>query len=97
MTDTPRNGGPGMVAFATKVPGHIKPIELDGSGQYMVHRHGYLCGVPGVVLEIGFQQKLSAGFFGGEGFILQRVPGPGRRGSSSTAKSWSTTSRRVRC
>ena len=78
MTEYTANGGPGMVAFATKVPGHIKPIELDGSGQYMVHRHGYLCGVPGVTLEIGFQQKLSAGFFGGEGFILQRVSGTGQ-------------------
>ena len=66
-----------MVAFATKVPGQIKPLDLDGTKQYMVHRGGYLCGVPSVVLEIGFQQKLSAGFFGGEGFILQRVSGTG--------------------
>jgi uncharacterized protein (TIGR00266 family) len=77
MTEYTATATPGMVAFATKVPGQIKPIELDGSQQYMVHRGGYLCGVPGVVLEIGFQQKLSAGFFGGEGFILQRVSGTG--------------------
>jgi uncharacterized protein (TIGR00266 family) len=77
MTEYTAAATPGMVAFATKVPGQIKPIELDGSQQYMVHRGGYLCGVPGVVLEIGFQQKLSAGFFGGEGFILQRVSGTG--------------------
>jgi len=77
MTEYSAVGGAGMVAFATKVPGHIKAIELDGSRQYMVHRHGYLCGVPTVTLEIGFQQKLSAGFFGGEGFILQRVSGSG--------------------
>ncbi len=77
MTEYTAAGSSGMVAFATKVPGHIKPLELDGSTQYMVHRGGYLCGVPSVVLEIGFQQKLSAGFFGGEGFILQRVSGTG--------------------
>jgi uncharacterized protein (TIGR00266 family) len=77
MTEYTAQGGPGMVAFATKVPGHIKEIDLDGSRQYMVHRHGYLCGTSDVTLEIGFQQKLSAGFFGGEGFILQRVSGTG--------------------
>ena len=78
MTEYSAAGGPGMVAFATKVPGHIKPIELDGNRQFMVHRHGYLCGEQSVTLEIGFQQKLSAGFFGGEGFILQRVSGTGQ-------------------
>lgn len=77
MTEYTAAGGAGLVAFATKVPGHIKPLDLDGTRQYMVHRHGYLCGVPEVTLEIGFQQKLSAGFFGGEGFILQRVSGTG--------------------
>jgi uncharacterized protein (TIGR00266 family) len=77
MTEYSAVGGSGMVAFATKVPGHIKPIQLDGNRQYMVHRHGYLCGTPNVTFEIGFQQKLSAGFFGGEGFILQRVSGEG--------------------
>ena len=78
MTEYSAVGGSGMVAFATKVPGHIKPIELDGSSAYMVHRGGYLCGLPGVSLEIGFQQKLGAGIFGGEGFILQRVSGVGQ-------------------
>ena len=77
MTEYTAEGAPGMVAFATKVPGHIKAVELDGSRQFMVHRQGYLCGVPSVVLEIGFQQKLSAGFFGGEGFILQKISGTG--------------------
>src|ERR1700690_3784308 len=38
MTEYSAVGGSGMVAFATKVPGHIKPLELDGSKQYMVHR-----------------------------------------------------------
>jgi uncharacterized protein (AIM24 family) len=66
-----------MVAFATKVPGQILPIEVSGDQTYMVHRGGYLCGLPGVVLEIGFQQKFSAGLFGGAGFILQKVSGDG--------------------
>jgi uncharacterized protein (TIGR00266 family) len=77
MTEYTAQGAPGMVAFATKVPGNIVPLQLDGTREYMVHKHGYLCGVPSVNLSIGFQQKLSAGFLGGEGFILQRVGGTG--------------------
>lgn len=77
MTEYTANGNRGMVAFATKVPGHIMPLQLDGNSTFMVHKHGYLCGLPSVNLEIGFQQKLSAGFLGGEGFILQRVTGTG--------------------
>ena len=77
MTEFTAEGAPGMVAFATKVPGQIFPIELDGTQAYMVHRGGYLCGLPSVVFEIGFQQKISAGLFGGAGFILQKVSGTG--------------------
>jgi uncharacterized protein (TIGR00266 family) len=77
MTEYTAAGNPGMVAFATKVPGQILPIHVDGSNQYMVHRGGYLAGVPSVNLEIGFQQKFSAGLFGGAGFILQKVSGEG--------------------
>ena len=77
MTEYTAKGGAGMVAFATKVPGQILPIEVSEQQSYMVHRGGYLCGLPGVSLEIGFQQKFSAGLFGGEGFILQKVLGDG--------------------
>ena len=77
MTEYTAEGARGMVAFATKVPGHIMPLHLDGNSMYMVHKHGYLCGVPGITLEIGFQQKLGAGLFGGNGFLLQRVTGSG--------------------
>jgi len=78
MTEYTAEGASGMVAFATKVPGHIKAIDLDGSHDFMVHRHGFLCGTSDITLGIGFQQKLTAGFFGGEGFILQRVGGQGQ-------------------
>src|SRR4051794_27239021 len=77
MTEYTAQSARGMVAFATKVPGHIMPLQLDGNTTYMVHKHGYLCGVPSVNLEIGFQQKLGAAVFGGEGFILQKVTGTG--------------------
>jgi uncharacterized protein (AIM24 family) len=67
MTEYTARGGSGMVAFATKVPGQILNIEVSAEQTYMVHRGGYLCGLPGVNLEIGFQQKFSAGLFGGAG------------------------------
>jgi uncharacterized protein (TIGR00266 family) len=68
---------PGIVAFATKVPGHIVPIELGQGPEYLVHRHGFLCATPQVTLSVGFQQSLGAGIFGGDGFLLQKVGGYG--------------------
>jgi len=68
---------PGSVSFATKVPGHIVPIELGQGPEYMVHRHGFLCATTQVTIGVGFQQSLGAGIFGGDGFLLQRVGGVG--------------------
>src|SRR6201993_3220562 len=68
---------PGEVAFATKVPGHIVPVELAPGQEFMVHRHGFLCATPQVTISVGFQQSLGAGIFGGEGFLLQRISGYG--------------------
>jgi len=68
---------PGSVAFATKVPGHIVPVEVGQGQEYMVHRHGFLCATPQVNISVGFQQSLGAGIFGGDGFLLQKVSGYG--------------------
>jgi uncharacterized protein (TIGR00266 family) len=68
---------PGAVSFATKVPGHIVPVELGNGPEYLVHRHGFLCATPQVTIGVGFQQSLGAGIFGGNGFLLQRVGGYG--------------------
>jgi len=68
---------PGEVAFATKLPGNIVPVELGQGTDYLVHRHGFLCATPQVSLSVGFQQSLGAGIFGGDGFLLQRVGGYG--------------------
>jgi uncharacterized protein (TIGR00266 family) len=68
---------PGEVSFATKVPGHIVPVELGQGPEYMVHRHGFLCATPQVTIGVGFQQSLGAGIFGGDGFLLQKVGGQG--------------------
>ena len=78
MTQYTAEGAPGLLAFATKMPGHILPVELGRGGDYMVHRHGFLCGTEGVQLSAGFQQSLGAGIFGGDGFLLQRITGVGQ-------------------
>lgn len=77
MTEYRAVGGPGEVAFATRVPGHIVPVEIHPGQEYMIHRHGFLCATPAVQLSVGFQQSLGAGIFGGDGFLLQRVSGQG--------------------
>jgi uncharacterized protein (AIM24 family) len=68
------NGG--VVSFSSSVPGQILPITIAAGEEYMVHSHGFLAATPGVQLSTGFQQTLGVGFFGGEGFLLQRVSGP---------------------
>jgi uncharacterized protein (AIM24 family) len=75
MTQYIAQGDSGMVAFGTKVPGQILPVEIRPGQEYLVHRHGFLCGTPGVTLSIAFQRSLGAGIFGGEGFILERLGG----------------------
>ena len=70
-------GGPGSVSFAAKLPGRIFPVEINASGGYLVHRHGWLCGTDGVVPTVGLQQSFRAGLYGRDGFILQRLEGSG--------------------
>lgn len=69
-------GGPGMIAFASSFPGSIIPFDIS-KGDMIVQKSGYLASQPTVELSIAFQKKLGAGFFGGEGFIMQRLHGQG--------------------
>jgi uncharacterized protein (TIGR00266 family) len=78
MTEFTAAGGPGLLTFAAKLPGQILPLEITPGQGYMVHRHGFMCGTPGVQFSIGFQQKLGAGIFGGTGFRMQRLQGQGQ-------------------
>lgn len=77
MTEYRAVGGTGEVAFATRVPGHIVPVEVNGGHHYLIHRHGFLCATSQIELGVGFQQSLGAGIFGGNGFLLQKVSGQG--------------------
>ena len=77
MTEYRALGAPGEIAFATKVPGHIVPVEVGNGYEYLIHRHGFLAATPQVGLTLGFQQSLGAGIFGGDGFLLQKITGVG--------------------
>ena len=77
MTEYRSVGGVGEIAFATKVPGHIVPVEVNAEHEYMVHRHGFLCATSQIQIGVGFQQSLGAGIFGGDGFLLQKITGVG--------------------
>ncbi|MHC5002309.1 MAG: TIGR00266 family protein [Planctomycetota bacterium] len=62
------------VAFAAPYPGHVVPIELaEHGGQIINQKDAFLCGARGIDVDIAFQKRLGVGFFGGEGFILQKV------------------------
>ena len=70
-------GGPGQVAFTTDFPGKILPVELEAGQSVVMHKHAFLCAEKSVTLDVFFSRKLGAGMFGGEGFILQKLTGPG--------------------
>lgn len=70
-------GGPGMIAFASSFPGSIRAIDIDPTHPMVVQKSGFLASERTVDLSIFFQKKGMAGFFGGEGFILQKLSGQG--------------------
>ena len=69
--------GNGHVAFAPRFPGTIMPVNLAAGEAVICRKQTFLCADKSVSLEIAWQQRIGAGFFGGEGFILQKVSGPG--------------------
>lgn len=66
------------VAFAAPYPGKIIPLDLGKSrGEVLCEKDAFLCAAFGTEVSIAFQRRLGTGFFGGEGFILQRLRGDG--------------------
>ncbi len=65
------------VSFAAPYPGKIVPLDLAKDREYICQKDAFLCAANGVDIEIAFTKKLGAGFFGGEGFILQKISGDG--------------------
>lgn len=66
-----------MAAFASTVAGEILPIDIGACGGLICQKGAFLCAEQSVDLSVAFTKKLSAGFFGGEGFILQNISGNG--------------------
>ncbi|MBM3787099.1 MAG: AIM24 family protein, partial [Acidobacteria bacterium] len=67
----------GEVGFAGSYPGRIQPFELAAGQSVLVQRDSFLAAQTTVTLNIALVKKIGAGFFGGEGFILERLTGPG--------------------
>lgn len=70
-------GGKGIVAFASDFPGKIVPVNLAAGQQMIAQKQAFLCAEKTVTLDIHFRKRLGTGFFGGEGFIMQKLTGPG--------------------
>ena len=67
----------GMIAFAANTPGEIRAVEISPEHSIIAQKGSYLASDEGVEMSISFQKKIGAGFFGGEGFIMQKFSGNG--------------------
>ena len=70
-------GGSGMIAFASSFPGAIRVVEITPDHPVVAQKASFLAATSGVELSVFFQKKAAAGFFGGEGFIMQKLSGRG--------------------
>ena len=71
------SGGPGMISFASSFPGSIRAYEIGPGKEIIALKRACLAATSGVELSVAFQKKVGSGFFGGEGFIMQRISGSG--------------------
>lgn len=70
-------GGPGQIAFASSFPGSIRALAITPDAPMIVQKGAFLAAESSVELSVFLQKKLGAGFFGGEGFIMQKLAGHG--------------------
>ena len=88
------NGGNGRrrVAFSSPFPGKIKPVDLrEWGGTIVAQKDSFLCAPRGTNVDIAFTRRIGAGFFGGEGFILQRITGDGVAVLHASGAIWEKT------
>lgn len=69
--------GEGMITFGSSFPGQILPLEVTPGKSFVLQKSAFLASEAGVQLSMHVNQKLGAGFFGGEGFIMQKLTGNG--------------------
>lgn len=77
MTTYICKGNQAMVTFTPEAPGRILAFELAAGESLICQRDSFMAAQEGVKLELAFSKRLGAGFFGGEGFVLQKITGPG--------------------
>ena len=70
-------GGSGMIAFGSCFPGRILPLQIAPGREIVLQKSAFLASEVGVQMAVHFNKKLGTGFFGGEGFIMQRLSGSG--------------------
>lgn len=72
-----RANGNGEIAFTSSFPGRIVSRQLAPGESVICQKKAFLCATEGTKIEVFFRKKVSAGLFGGEGFIMQKITGPG--------------------
>ena len=77
LTEFTPAGGSGIVAFGGNAPGTIKPIEIAPDKEFIAQKDAFLCAEDTIELSVALQRRLGSVFFGGEGFILERLSGHG--------------------
>ncbi len=70
-------GGTGLIAFASSFPGEVRAVAITPDSPLVVQKTAFLAAEMGVELSVHFNHKASGGFFGGEGFIMQKLSGNG--------------------
>jgi len=70
-------GGPAVVSCSTGMPGKVYPVEISPGMEFMAQKTAFLVAESGVEMSLGFQKKIGAAIFGGEGLVLQKFNGNG--------------------
>ena len=76
-TYTNRGQSEGFIVFTPEAPGKIVPVRLEAGQSIICQRDAFMCAEESVTMAMHFRKNLGAGLFGGDGFVLQRVSGPG--------------------
>jgi uncharacterized protein (TIGR00266 family) len=77
MTTYTCRSSAGLIVFTPEAPGKVLDLQLEAGQSLICQKDAFMCAEASVSLEMHFRKKLGAGLFGGEGFILQKVTGPG--------------------
>lgn len=78
MTTYSCEEGNGLISFAAEVPGKILPMQLNQEQAIICQKDAFMFAESKVNMEVYFNKNLGSGFFGGEGFIMQKLTGPGQ-------------------